>query len=167
MTIQTVHQASERLTIRYFPALVWIFVLLIVYGVGAIIGEIVGGVRQATPGPLLSIALLAILAAVAAFSSGALVICTFDRGRDMAQIRRFGLRGAERIDRKLSEVTAVEVEVLRRSQHRIILRLRSGERLPLTPYYLVSPFGARAINRLSVLLGLEPKIVQEKPRIWR
>jgi hypothetical protein len=167
MTIQTVHQSSERLTIRYFPALVWIFVLLIIYGVGTIIGEIAGGARQATAGPLLSIAILAILAAITAFSGGAFVICTFDRGRDLVAIRRFGLRGAEHIERKLSDVTAIEVEVLRRSQHRIILQLRSGERLPLTPYYLVSPFGAYGINRLSLLLNLEPKIRQEKPQIWR
>lgn len=167
MTIQTVHQASERLTIRYFPALVWVFVLLIVYGVVTIIGEILGGARQATLGPLLSIAMLATLAAIAAFSGGAFVACTFDRDRDLAQIRRFGLRGAERIERKLSEVTAIEVEVLRRSQHRIILQLRSGERLPLTPYYLVSPFGAHGIDRLSRLLNMEPKMIQEKPKIWR
>lgn len=167
MTIQTVHQASGRLTIRYFPALIWVFVLLIIYGVGEIIGEIVGGVRQATPGPLISIALLVILAVVAALSGGSLVVCTFDQGRDIAQIRRFGLRGVERIERKLSEVTGIEVEVLRRSQYRIILQLRSGERLPLTPYYLVSLFSAHGINQLSALLGVAPTIVQEKPKIWR
>lgn len=167
MTIQIVHQASERLTIRYFPALVWVFVGLILYGISTIVIEIVGGARQASAGPLLSIAMLTTLAAIAAFSGGALVVCTFDRGRDLVAIRRLGLRGAERIERKLSEVTGIEVEVLRRSQHRITLQLRSGERLPLTPYYLVSPFGAHGISRLSALLAMEPKIVQEKPKIWR
>lgn len=167
MTIQTLHGAADRLTIRYFPVLVWIFVLLIGYGVASIGYELSSGLRPIGLGPLLAIALLVGLAAVAILTGGALVVCTFDRSRDQLLVRRFGLRGQERVERRLSEVVAIEVRVLRRSQHRVELGLRSGERLPLTPYYVVSLFGTGGISRLSALLGIEPTFVQQAPKIWR
>jgi len=164
MTIFSVTGGERALTVRYLPLAVWAFLALAAYVIGALVVGMLTGSRPATAGALGATALLLGFTLFIALVGGELVIATFDRAADRVLIRRYGLRGFRRIERQLSELVGLEVRVLRRAQHRIELRFRSGERLPLTSYYVVS-FNNRGLSRLSALLGLEPTLAPEPRRL--
>lgn len=164
MTIFSVTGGERALTVRYLPVAVWAFAALAVAGVGALVAAMVAGRQPATAGALGATALLLAFTLFVAFVGGELVVATFDRAGDRVRIRRYGLRGASSTERRLSDLAGLEVRVLRRAQHRIELRFRSGERLPLTPYYVVSLNG-RGLRRLSALLGMEPTLAEEPRRL--
>lgn len=164
MTINLLRGAGDRLTLRYIPLLSWIFVGLACYGIGTIVTDLLAG-RQAPQGSiLLGLSALVVMALFVAISGGQLVICRFDRRADRLQIMRYGLHGRATQTRPISEVVGLDVRVLRRAQHRIELRMRSGERLPLSPYYVVA-FSTGNIDRLAALLGVEPVTVQQQARL--
>lgn len=158
MTISLIGGTGDRLTLRYIPVLAWAFIGLILYGVGTLAAAVAAGSRAMGDGTALGMAALAGMALLAAATAGQLVICRFDRAADRLEIVRYGLLGRATQARALSEVVGLEVRLLRRAQHRIELRLRSGERLPLTPYYIVD-IGGKRVTRLAALLGLEPVLV--------
>jgi hypothetical protein len=160
MTIFSVTGGERALTVRYVPVVVWAFVGLAAYGVGLLVVGMLAGRQPATPGALGATALLLAFTLFVAFAGGELVVASFDRPADRLRIRRYGLRGLTRTERRLSDLAGLEVRVLRRAQHRVELRFRSGERLPLTPYYVVSLNG-RGLRRLSALLGMEPTLAVE------
>ena len=164
MTIFSVRGGERALTVRYLPVAVWAFAALAAYGVGLLVVGMVAGRVPATAGALGATALLLAFTLFVALVGGELVVASFDQAADMVRISRYGLRGASRTERRLSDLAGLEVRVLRRAQHRIELRFRSGERLPLTPYYVVS-FNGRGLRRLSALLGMEPTLAEGPGRL--
>lgn len=160
MTIFSVVGGERAVTVRYVPVVAWGFAVLTAYGVAQIIGRMAAGLTPVAPGPLMSLALLIGLAGFILYSGGQLVVADFDRAADAVVVRRYGLAGFSRDERRLSEVRGLDIRILRRAQHRLELRFASGERLPLTSYYTVT-FNQRGLRRLSALLGVEPTIVQQ------
>jgi hypothetical protein len=161
MTLNLVRGSADRLTMRYIPLLAWLFIALTIYGLGTMIAAVANGSRVLDAGTAFALMILAALALIAAATAGQLVDCRFDRRADEVRISRYGLRGRIVQTRRLSEVVGLEVRVLRRAQHRVELRLRSGERLPLTPYYVVALSGG-SIGRLGALIGVTPVVVQQR-----
>lgn len=158
MTIMSVGGGEGAVTLRYIPVLVWGFAALAAFGVSQIVARIVAGQVPDGPGPLIALAALIGFTLFVLSSGGQLVVASFDRATDTVRVRRYGLTGRRAEERRLSEVVGLDVRILRRAQHRIELRLRSGERLPLTSYYVVT-FSTRGLSRLSDLLGLAPTVV--------
>jgi hypothetical protein len=158
MTIFSVTGGERALTIRYVPVVVWAFGAVALWGVALILARLLDGRQPLTAGAIGAALVLLGFTLFVGFAGGELVVATFDRAADTLRIRRYGLRGASRAERRLSELAALEVRVLRRAQHRIELRFRSGERIPLTSYYVVS-LNSRGLRRLSALLGIEPTLV--------
>jgi hypothetical protein len=160
MTIFSVLGREPVLTVRYVPALAWAFGVLAAYGVGSVIAGMAGGRIPVQAGSLFALLGLIGFTAFVLVSGGQLVLARFDRAADMVQIRRYGLTGFVHEERRLSEIVGLELRLLRRAQHRIELRFRSGERLPLTSYYVIS-FNNRGLDRLSALLGIAPTRAEE------
>jgi ABC-type anion transport system duplicated permease subunit len=158
MTVSLIGGSGDRLTLRYIPVLTWAFIILTLYGIGAIIAAVAAGSRAMDGGTAFGVLALVGMALLAAATAGRLVVCRFDRAADRLEIIRYGLLGRAVQARALSEVVGLEVRLLRRAQHRIELRLSSGERLPLTPYYIVD-IGGKRIKRLAALIGVEPVLV--------
>ncbi len=164
MTLQlTGGDARQTLTVRYFPLLAWAFVALASYGISTIFIAINAGRQPVTEGVIGAVALLVIFTMFVAATAGQFAITTFDRASDLVRIARYGVRGRVIIERPLSEVVGVQATVLRRAQHRLELQFRSGERVPLSPYYVVT-FSNSAMNKISALIGVEPQIVQQPRR---
>lgn len=163
MTVVHLIGGERRLAVRYLPVLAWSFAILAGFGIGDIIARMLDGRLAVGAGPFTSIALLGAMTGFILFTGGHLVVATFDRERDAVQITRYGLAGRTVEVRRLSEVAGLDVRILSRAQHRLALRMRSGERLLLTPYYVVS-FGMPGVARLSAFLGIEPTMVREERR---
>lgn len=163
MTIFHVTGAERSLTVRYVPVLAWSFIVFAVYGIGDILTRLLDGRTPADPGTALGLALLIGLAIFVLYSGGQFVVASFDGMTDTVRIVRYGLQGRTLIERRLSEVIGLDVRVLRRAQHRVELRLSSGERLPLTPYYVVS-FTTSGLERLGAFLNMEPTLIRERRR---
>jgi hypothetical protein len=164
MTIFSVTGGERALTVRYLPVAVWAFAAVALYGLGILVTGLLAGRQPATAGALGATALLLAFTLFVALVGGEAVVATFDRAADRVRIRRYGLRGFGSTERRLSDLAGLEVRVLRRAQHRIELRFHSGERLPLTSYYVVS-FNSRGLRRLSALLGMEPTMAAEPKRL--
>ncbi|NJN17959.1 MAG: hypothetical protein HC822_17640 [Oscillochloris sp.] len=165
MTIQSLSQRSDRLTLGYWPVLAWIFIALTAYGIGEILLAVNNGQHVFDSGTATALALLGGLAVFVAFVGGDVVIADFDRPGNRIRVRSFGLRGIRRAERPLNEVTGLTIQVLRRNQHRVLLHMQSGERLSLTSYYVVA-LGIGKISRLSDFLGVEPQIAQAPTGRW-
>lgn len=163
MTIFSVAGREPVLTVRYVPVLAWAFGALAAYGIASVIAGMAMGGVPVRPGSVLALLGLIGFTAFVLISSGQLVVARFDRAGDKVEIRRFGLAGMAREQRRLSEIVGLDLRLLRRAQHRIELRFRSGERLPLTNYYVIS-FNNRGLQRLSALLGITPTTHVEAPR---
>lgn len=166
MTLQiTGGDARQTLTVRYFPLLAWSFVALAGYGISTIFVAINDGRQPVTEGVIAAVALLVIFTMFVAATAGQFAMITFDRANDMVRIAQYGIRGRVIIERPLSEVVGVYATVLRRAQHRLELQLRSGERVPLTPYYVVT-FSNRAMHKIGALIGVEPQIEYKVRSGW-
>lgn len=164
MTLQlTGGDARQTLTVRYFPLLAWSFVGVATYGITTIFIAINEGRQPVTEGVIAAVALLVIFTMFVAATAGQFIATTFDRAADKVRIARYSIRGRLIIERPLSEVVGFQVTVLRRAQHRLELQMRSGERLPLTPFYVVT-FNNSAMHKISALLGVEPKIEYKQRR---
>jgi hypothetical protein len=159
MTIFSVAGAEPVTTVRYVPAVAWIFAALSAYGVGDIVARMLDGRLSVTAGTLGALALLVGFALFALYTGGEIVAASFDRRADRILVRRYGITGATSTERRLSDLAGLEIRVLRRSQHRVELRFASGERLPLTSYYVVT-FNTRALRRLGERLGIEPTLAE-------
>ncbi len=163
MTIFSVAGGERAVTVRYVPVATWSFVALSAYVGAQIVAAMAAGLTPPGPGgPIALIALLAFTLFIL-YAGGQLVVARFDRAADLVRVRRYGLTGRQVEERRLSDVAALEVRVLRRAQHRIELRLKSGERLPLTSYYVVT-FNNRGLDRLGSVLGMQPTVVEERRR---
>ena len=162
MTIFSVAGGERAVTVRYIPVVAWAFVGLSGYGVSQIIGRIAAGLTPLGPGALVALAVLVGFTLFILYAGGQLVLASFDRGADLVRVRRYGLTGRQVEERRLSDVVGLDVRVLRRAQHRIELRLSSGERLPLTSYYIVT-FSNGGLARLAGVLGMQPNVI-EPPR---
>lgn len=162
MTIFSVTGGERAVTVRYLPLLTWAFGVVALYGIVDLIARLFDGRIVPSAGSLGALGLLIGFAAFVLYSGGELVIASFDRATDTIQIRQYGVTGFGSIKRRLSELVGIEVRLLRRAQHRIELRFRSGERLPLTRYYIVS-WNSGGLRRLSRLMGIEPTVVQRQP----
>ncbi|PDV97566.1 hypothetical protein [Candidatus Chloroploca asiatica] len=158
MTLFLLSGDRYNLNLRYLPLMVWLFVGLVIYGVVDIVTRMVDGRAPADIGGLTALALLISLGLFALHKGGEMVLASFDRGGDLIRIQRYGMTGRVVLERPFSELVAMDVRVLRRSQHRVELRFRSGERLPLTPYYVVT-FNSGGLNRLASLLEVEPTLI--------
>ncbi|NNJ09478.1 hypothetical protein EKD04_003955 [Chloroflexales bacterium ZM16-3] len=166
MTINLIQGGESRLTLRYVPLLAWSFICLTLYGVGTLVAEVLAGARAMDNGTMIGLAALITLVLLAAVTAGQFVVCSFDRGGDEVRVASYGLHGRAVQTRPLSEVVGVDVRVLRRAQHRLELRLRSGERLPLTPYYVVA-FGTSGIERIGTMIGVEPVTIMQSASLRR
>lgn len=162
MTIFSVTGGERALTVRYLPVVAWAFGALAAYGIADICARLLDGRIAASAGSLGALLLLIGFAAFVLVSGGQFVRAEFDRARDSLRIRRFGLSGVSRTERRLSELVGIDIRLLRRAQHRIELRFRSGERLPLTSYYIVS-WNNSGVRRLASLVGIEPTVVRGEP----
>lgn len=162
MTFHSLSVGDRGLTLRYYPALAWLFIGLVLYGVGTILVAVQAGIQPLTAGTIFAIAALLAMVLFVAATAGQYVVCSFERSSNLMRICHYGLLGRRTIERPLSEVTRLNVRILRRAQHRVELQMRSGEQIPLTPYYVVT-FGTSVITRLGRLLGLEPNVI-EAPR---
>ncbi|PDW01450.1 hypothetical protein [Candidatus Viridilinea mediisalina] len=165
MFICSVVGDQQTLRVRYLPVAAWSFVLLVALGIADIVRRIFDQQVVDVEGPMAAIAGLAAFAFFVLYTGGQLVSIAFDRERDQICLRHYGLRGL-RTERRMSDVTALEVRVLRRAQHRIELRFRSGERLPLTPYYIISVTN-RGLKGMSRILALEPTVIAPPSRVIR
>lgn len=157
MTIFSVAGGERAVTVRYIPIVAWSFGALAAYGLADIVARMLDGrlaVSAATVGALL---LLVAFAGFVLYTGGQLVLADFDRAADLVRIRRYGLDGRSATERRLSDLAGLEVRVLRRAQHRLELRFKSGERLPLTTYYVVT-LNSRGLRRLSAMLGIAPTL---------
>ena len=164
MTFQLTQSNPDRLTVHFIPWLTWSFVGLVVYGVSTIVQPIIAGSQPLTGGVALAVTLLVGMMLFTLITGGQLGICQIDHRRNMITVTSYGLLGRKRQERKLSDVKGLEVRILRRSQYRLLLALRSGERLPLAPFYLVS-FSDRGIRRIAAALHVEPQMIQEKQSV--
>jgi hypothetical protein len=158
MTIFSVAGGERALTVRYVPLVAWSFVALAAFGVIQILVRIASGLTPLNLGSLVALAVLLGFTGFVAYSGGELVLATFDRNADLVRVRSYGLTGLKLEERRLSEVTGLDIRILRRAQHRVELRFKSGERLPLTRYYVVT-LNNRGLERLSSLLGVKPKLI--------
>jgi len=163
MTIVHFTGGERRLMVRYLPVLTWSFAILALFGIGDIAARMLDGRLPVAVGPFTAIAILLAMTGFVLYTGGHLVVATFDREQDAVQIARYGLKGRAVDTRRLSDVVGLDVRLLRRAQHRLELRMRSGERVPLTPYYVVS-LGMAGVPRLSGFLGFEPTLVQQARR---
>jgi hypothetical protein len=154
MTIFSVAGGEGAVTVRYVPVVAWGFGALAAYGVFDIVARMADGRLPVAAGTVGALLLLIGFAGFVLYTGGQLVLVSFDRAADRISVRSFGLHGRAVVERRLSDLAAVEVRVLRRAQHRLELRLRSGERLPLTSSYVVTLNG-RGVRRLAGLLGVE------------
>lgn len=159
MTYFSVGAGERAITVRYMPVFAWLFVLLAAYGISQIIARMTAGLTPVNGGSLMAVGLLLAMALFILYVGGQLVVVTFDRPADLVRMRRYGLTGRQVEERRLSDVVSLDVRILRRAQHRIELRLSSGERLPLTPYYVVT-FNNGGVMRLSERLGLPATVIQ-------
>lgn len=162
MTLFTVAGGERSVTVRYVPLMAWAFVALAAYGAVQIVRGMATGLAPASPGALLALAVLVGFTLFIVHTAGQLVVASFDRAADLVRVRRYGLTGRQLEERRLSEVVGLDVRMLRRAQHRVELRLSSGERLPLTSYYVVT-FNSSGLSRLAGALGLQPTMI-EPPR---
>lgn len=158
MTIFSVSGGERAVTVRYIPVIAWLFGLLAAYGISDVLRRMAGGLVTVHTGSIVALLLLAAFTAFVLAVGGQLVVATFDRAADQIEVRRYGLRGLSRTRRPMSELVGLDIRILRRSQHRIELRFRSGERLPLTSYYVVS-FNNGGLRRLSEAAGISPTII--------
>lgn len=164
MTLQlTGGDARQTLTVRYVPLLAWTFIGLLVYGISTIIAAINDGRQPINEGVVSAIMVLIGFAIFVAFTTGQVAITTFDRANDLVRVTQYGLRGRVLKERPLSEVVGVQVRVLRRAQHRLELLMRSGEQIPLSPYYVVT-FSNQAMHKISALLDVEAQVVMQPRR---
>lgn len=161
MTLQLAHRSPDQLTVRFIPWLTWSFAAVVMYGVGTIAQPFLTGVQSMTTGDVVAIALLAGLMLFTLITGGQLGICRIDHRSGKITVTSYGLLGRARQERPLADVKGLEVRVLRRAQYRLLMTLRSGERLPLAPFYLVS-FNDRGIRRIAEALGVEPEMIQEQ-----
>lgn len=161
MTWQLAHRSPDQLTVRFIPWLTWSFAAVVIYGVGTIAQPFLTGAQTMTTGEAVSIALLAGLMLFTLITGGQLGICRIDHRNGKLTVTSYGLLGRARQERPLADVKGLEVRVLRRAQYRLLVALRSGERLPLAPFYLVS-FNDRGIRRIAEALGVEPEMTQEQ-----
>jgi hypothetical protein len=157
MTIFSVAGGEPALTVRYVPVLAWAFGALTAYGVGDVLRGMGASVVPVNAGSIMALLALVGFALFVLATGGQLVVARFDRPADSIVVRRYGLTGRLIEERRFSDVVGLELRVLRRAQHRLELRFRSGERLPLTSYYVVS-FNNRGLARLSAMLGIAPTI---------
>ncbi|MCS6889427.1 MAG: hypothetical protein NZQ09_14565 [Chloroflexus sp.] len=161
MTWQLAHSGPDQLTVRFIPWLTWSFAALVIYGIGTITLPAFTGTQSLTTGEVVTIALLMGMMLFTLVTGGQLGICRIDRRNGKITVTSYGLLGRARQERSLADVKGLEVRVLRRAQYRLLLALRSGERLPLAPFYLVS-FNDRGIRRIAAALGVEPEMIQEQ-----
>ncbi|WP_298405923.1 hypothetical protein [uncultured Chloroflexus sp.] len=161
MTWQLAHRSPDQLTVRFIPWLTWSFAAVVMYGVGTIAQPFLTGVQSMTTGEVVAIALLAGLMLFTLITGGQLGVCRIDHRSGKITVTSYGLLGRARQERPLADVKGLEVRVLRRAQYRLLVALRSGERLPLAPFYLVS-FNDRGIRRIAEALGVEPEMIQEQ-----
>jgi hypothetical protein len=161
MTIFSVAGGERNMTVRYIPVVVWGFAALAAYGVGDIVARMLDGRLAVSAGSLGALLLLIAFAGFVLYTGGQVVFAEFDRAADMVRVRRYGLGGRSLDERRLSELAGLEVRVLRRAQHRVELRFKSGERLPLTTYYVVT-LNTRGLRRLSRMLGIEPTMAEAR-----
>ncbi len=164
MTFQLTQSNPDRVTVHFIPWLTWSFAGLVVYGVSTIVQPIIAGSQPLTGGIALSVALLVGMVLFTLITGGQLGICQIDHRRNMITVTSYGLLGRKRQERKLSDVKGLEVRILRRAQYRLLLALRSGERLPLAPFYLIS-FNDHGIRRIAAALNVEPQLIQEKQSV--
>ncbi len=158
MTIFSVIGNEQQLTVRYLPVLSWAFVGLALFGCSDIVRRINDGRQELNAGTVLALAVLLGLALFVMATAGQLVVIRFNRRADQLRLRRYGLHGRATVERQISDLVGLDVRVLRRAQHRLELRFKSGERLPLTPYYVVS-FNPNGMGRLSRMLGISPTVL--------
>ncbi|WP_298818223.1 hypothetical protein [Chloroflexus sp.] len=163
MTWQLAQGGPDHLTVRFIPWLTWSFAAFVLYGVSTIVQPFVTGGQTITAGAMVSIALLVGMMLFTLFTGGQFGICRIDHRRGIITITSYGLLGRARQERLLADVKGLEVRILRRAQYRLILALRSGERLPLVPFYLIS-LNDRGIRRIATALGVEPDIIHEQQR---
>jgi hypothetical protein len=162
VTIFSVTGGERAVQVRYIPVVTWAFGALAAYGVVDVCRRLIDGRLAPSVGSIGALLLLIGFALFVLYTGGQLVLASFDRADDSVRIRRYGLGGASRTERRLSELAGIDVRLLRRAQHRIELRFRSGERLPLTPYYIVS-WNNGGVQRICALAGLQPTIVRGDP----
>lgn len=158
MTIQSINESPDTLTLRHFPILSWSFIAVALYGISTIVAAMIAGRQPADGGSFFALALLGGFTLFVAIIGGGVSTAHFDRRAGVVRLAGYSLLGRRVQERRLDEVVGLQVRVLRRSQHRVELQLRSGERLPLTSHYVVT-FGTRGIARLSAYLGLDPELV--------
>lgn len=154
MTIFSVAGAERAVTVRYIPVVAWLFGVLAAYGVSDIVARMLDGRLPIAVGSVSSLLLLIAFTGFILYTGGQLVFAEFDHAADLVRVRRYGLDGGSLTERRLSDLAALEVRLLRRAQHRLELRFKSGERLPLTYYYVVT-LNSRGVHRLAELLGVE------------
>ncbi|RRR68084.1 MAG: hypothetical protein EI684_18005 [Candidatus Viridilinea halotolerans] len=165
MFICSVTGDTQHLRVRYVPVAAWGFTLLVAFGIADIVGRVFDGRIVDLDGPLAAVAGLAGFAFFILYNGGQFVSIGFDRANDTLDLHHYGLKSLH-TQRRISEVTALEVHILRRAQHRIELRLRSGERLPVTPYHIIS-ITNRGLKSMSSLLGMEPTMIAPSRRVLR
>lgn len=136
---------------------------MVLVGIGDIIARLLDGRLAWGSGSLVAIVALAGFALFTLFTGGQFVRIVFDRDADRIDLHQYGLRGIQITRRRISDLSGLDVRILRRAQHRIELRFRSGERLPITPYYIVS-LRHQGLKRISALLGMQPTIIQAPAR---
>jgi hypothetical protein len=165
MTIVAVTGDAQALTLRYVPVLAWAFGALAAYGVASVLAQMRAGVLAVGLGSLFALVLLIGFTLFVLATSGQFVVARFDRPADTVRLRRYGVVGVFRAERRLSDLVGLDLRRLRRAHHRIELRFRSGERLPLTQHYVIS-FNHRSLRRLSALLRIEPTLAEpQRPQV--
>ncbi len=167
MTLQLAQGGPDRLTVRFIPWLNWSFALLVLYGISTVALAVFNGTQSFSSGEAIGLVMLFGLVIFTLITGGRLGICRIDRRRGLISITSYGLLGRAHQERRLDDVKGLEVRILRRAQYRLLLALRSGEKLPLAPFYLIS-VNDRGIRRIASALNVEPEFVQdrEKPGIF-
>jgi hypothetical protein len=164
MLTYSVRSSDRLLHIHYAPVLVWSFALMVLVGIGDIVSRLLDGRLTWGIGTLGAIVALVGFALFTLLTGGQFVRVVFDRDADTIRLYQYGVRGLQTTRRRISDLSGLDVRILRRAQHRIELRFRSGERLPITPYYIVS-LRHQGLKRISALLRMEPTLIQA-PAKW-
>jgi hypothetical protein len=164
MTIQRLVRSEQQIRWVVYPLLTWLFTVLAIYNMVAIVLGVIDGRQPFNNGTLIALSLILGVTLFVNFMAGEFAVCTFDKAAQQIRLRRYSLRGIARFDRPLPELTAIKVVQMRGAYCAISLNLRSGEQLPLVSSYVIL-LSLRNVTELVEALGvtLEAKKVDRNP----
>jgi hypothetical protein len=153
MTIQRLVRSERQIRWVVYPLLTWLFTVLAIYNLIAIVLGVIDGRQPLNSGTLIALGLIFGFTLFVNFLAGEFAVCTFDQAAQQIRLRRYSLRGIARFDRPLANLLAIKVVQMRGAYCAISLHMRSGEQLPLVSSYVIL-LSLRNVIDLTEALGI-------------